>query len=100
MSNDRPPDILSRLIKSPNNHCFGCGPGNPHGLHLHFHEHDGVVTSTFTTEQWQEGWEGVIHGGILATLLDESMAYVLYFAGIRAVTARMEVRYRRPLAKG
>ena len=51
-------------------------------------------------EAHHEGWPGIVHGGILATLLDEAMAYALWFADIRAVTARMETRFRRTVGAG
>jgi acyl-coenzyme A thioesterase PaaI-like protein len=86
--------MVRRIVESPDNRCFVCGPHNPHGLHLHFDFVDGVVRGTFTTAEWQGGWQGVIHGGVLAALLDEAMAYTLFFNGERGVTARMELRYR------
>ncbi|MGH2449065.1 MAG: PaaI family thioesterase [Chloroflexota bacterium] len=91
---------VERLATSPNNWCFACGPGNPHGLHLHMRDEDGVVRAEFVPEAWHEGWEDVIHGGILTTLLDEAMAYVLHFRGVKGLTARMEVRFRAPARKG
>lgn len=90
---DTPLDIAT-LAASPLNRCFACGPGNPHGLHLHFEHEGGVVRASFVPGGLHQGWQGVVHGGILATLLDEAMAYTLFYAGVRAVTARMEVRYR------
>lgn len=53
-----------------------------------------MIRATYAPREWHEGWIGVIHGGVLAAALDEAMAYVLYFAGFKGVTARLEVRYR------
>lgn len=93
--------LARELNRSDTNQCFACGPGNAHGLHLRFDmDADGVVRTRFTAEDWQAGWENVIHGGIVATLLDESMAYTLHFRGWKAVTARMEVRFRLPVRRG
>lgn len=67
---------------------------------MHFTCEEDIVRGSFHADAWQQGWELVIHGGILATVLDEAMAYVLYYAGFQAVTARFEVRYRRPAQAG
>ncbi|MGH2444310.1 MAG: PaaI family thioesterase, partial [Chloroflexota bacterium] len=85
------------LADSPENLCFACGPGNERGLHLHFTTDGTTARAEFSPEDWQYGWQGVVHGGILATLLDEALAYVLFFRGIQAMTARMDIRYRRPV---
>ncbi len=92
--------LVQRVVESPGNHCFVCSPHNPHGLRLHFGYADGEVSATFTPDQWHQGWQGVIHGGILAALLDEAMAYTLFFAGLRGVTVRMNVRYRKAVHAG
>ncbi|MEX2446596.1 MAG: PaaI family thioesterase [Dehalococcoidia bacterium] len=79
--------------------CFACGARNAHGLHLHF-ERDGEdgVLSRYDPKPEDQGFPGVLHGGILAALLDESMAWAMW-ATDRAlgVTAKMETRYRRPV---
>lgn len=58
------------------------------------------MVATFIPGEWHEGWQGVVHGGILTTILDETMAYVLFHAGYEAVTARMDMRYRAPAQRG
>ena len=80
--------------------CFACGTKNPHGLHVHFDRFGAGSRGVFVPEAHHEGWPGIVHGGILATLLDEAMAYALWFADIRAVTARMETRFRRTVGAG
>jgi uncharacterized protein (TIGR00369 family) len=69
-------------------------------MQLQFEEAGDGVSATFTPDARHSGWTGVVHGGILATALDEAMAYVLYFMGVKGLTARMEVRYRRPASHG
>jgi acyl-coenzyme A thioesterase PaaI-like protein len=91
---------LRELVRSPQNHCFACGPGNDCGMKLQFDEVGDEVRCVFEPEHKHSGWTGVVHGGIVATALDEAMAYVLYFMGIKGLTARMEVRYRRPALAG
>jgi uncharacterized protein (TIGR00369 family) len=80
--------------------CYGCGERNPEGLHIHF-EIDGTrVTGRFTPRATHVGFPGVAHGGIAAAVLDEAMGWAMYAVGAWAMTARMEVRYRRPLVLG
>lgn len=100
MTHVQPQPVLRKFVDSPNNHCFACGPGNPVGLHLRFEQLDGVVRTHFVPGEWHEGWQGIVHGGIVTTLLDEAMAYVLYFRDIQAVTARMEARFRGRVERG
>ncbi|HPU35401.1 MAG TPA: PaaI family thioesterase [Bacillota bacterium] len=74
--------------------CFGCGSRNPIGLKLVF-EQDGEVTrTTFVGTPEHQGWNGVIHGGLLATLLDETMSQWLWARNIVTMTAEMTTRYR------
>ena len=80
--------------------CFGCGAANPQGLHLTFTTTDDGVTATFTPLEVHQGYEHVVHGGIISTLLDEVMAWAVAAAGIWAVTGEMQVRFRRPLHVG
>ncbi|HOT02333.1 MAG TPA: PaaI family thioesterase [Acidobacteriota bacterium] len=83
--------------------CFCCGTDNPHGLQLRI-AHDESTGRVFTecalAERYQ-GYRGTVHGGLLATLLDELMAHAaLRVAGGHAATARMEVAFRRPVPVG
>ena len=83
-------------------HCFGCGQLNEHGLHLQLvpdPEGDGV-TAAFVPEPRTEGYTGVVHGGIITTVLDEVMAWSLYRHGIWAVTGQLTTRYRKPIRLG
>jgi uncharacterized protein (TIGR00369 family) len=80
--------------------CFGCGAANPHGLHLKFTPGDNGVQATFTPQGVHQGYEDVVHGGIISTLLDEAMAWAVAAAGIWAVTGEMQVRFRKPLHVG
>jgi acyl-coenzyme A thioesterase PaaI-like protein len=86
--------LLRKIIDAPSNHCFVCSKINPLGLQMRFEQHDGIVSSRFIPGTWHEGWQAVVHGGILAAILDEAMAYTLFFNGQQGVTAKMEVRYR------
>ena len=81
--------------------CFACGPHNPHGLHLtDFRLEDEQYICHFTAQRHHQGWMGLVHGGIVATLLDEIMTRMLWEQGIDAVTGELTVRYRQPAATG
>jgi uncharacterized protein (TIGR00369 family) len=82
---------------SPRHLCYGCGSRNPEGLHIHFEVEGRRVTGRFTARETHVGYPGVAHGGIAASVLDEAMGWAMYAAGAWAMTARMEVKYRKPL---
>ena len=87
----------SRLELSDDQWCFACGRENPKGLHTSWSlDGDGAVRARFQPDRHHQGWKGVVHGGILAALLDEAMAQRLRFSGTHAVTASLTIRYRRP----
>ena len=82
------------------NYCFACGPENPIGLRMTFSHADGVTTSHFTPSREHEGWKDVIHGGILATLMDETMARNIMELGFMILTLKMETQFKRPARPG
>lgn len=77
--------------------CFACGARNRHGLHLRFRRDGaGAVVCRYEPKPEDQGFPGVMHGGVLAALLDESMAWAMWSADrALGVTAKMETRYRR-----
>ncbi len=85
-----------------NNRCFGCGKENPLGLKIAFtlDREKKAIKGEFTPAPEHQGYQGITHGGIIATLLDEAMGRLLFELGTYAVTAWMEVRYTAPLAIG
>ncbi|MBI3127246.1 MAG: PaaI family thioesterase [Candidatus Tectomicrobia bacterium] len=80
--------------------CFVCGPANPIGLKLAFRLEGEVCRSEFTPQAVHQGYDGVTHGGILFSALDDVMANWLFLRGARAYTARGEIRYREPVPVG
>lgn len=80
--------------------CFACGELNAHGLHLVLHRAGDTCWTELTLLPDFQGWEGIAHGGIVATILDEVMGWAL--AGVNAwgLTARMSIEYRRPVPVG
>lgn len=74
--------------------CFACGARNDAGLRLVFrHEGDAVVTE-FTADERFQGFPGLVHGGILATLLDETLNRLAMAEGRMMMTGRLDIRYR------
>ncbi len=81
-------------------YCFACGADNPIGLRLSFElTPDGAVTHTTLPREYQ-GFNNVIHGGIVATLLDEAMAYAVLSHVGEAVTTSLNIKLRRALRVG
>ena len=80
--------------------CFACGPANAIGLQISFTMSDGQCQGQFTANENHVGYENTVHGGIIYSALDDVMANVLYLQGIKAHTARCEIRYRKPLEVG
>ncbi|TFH49119.1 MAG: PaaI family thioesterase [Bacteroidia bacterium] len=94
-------------IKNPfaweQNGCFGCGPSNAAGLRLTFEESDTHLHAAWNPIPEYQGYINVIHGGIIATLLDETGAWCINVkVGTAAVTSVMTVRYLKPayISKG
>ena len=78
-------------------YCFACGEKNPIGLHLKF-DFDGekITTRKFLPREF-EGYEGTAHGGIISTMLDETMCkFISAKYHEKAVTGRLEIRYKYP----
>lgn len=97
---DYPTDHPIRALKDHN--CFGCGALNPIGLHLQFYAlADGAgVWAPWMPTQAYEGYGGMIHGGIISTMMDEILAWSLYARETWAVTARLNTTYRQPVRVG
>jgi uncharacterized protein (TIGR00369 family) len=83
-----------------NNRCFACGKANPIGLKLDFRQEGDSYVADFTPQEAHQGYAGITHGGIVATLLDEAMAKLAWASGLNAVTARLSVNYKKPAPVG
>lgn len=78
--------------------CFGCGADNPTGLRLTFAETDDGVEVRYTAHDDLRGAPGIVHGGIQATLLDETLCMTAYAKlGTSVVTGELTVRYEKPV---
>ncbi len=80
--------------------CFACGALNEHGIHLELHvDGDRCWTELALPERFQ-GWDGIAHGGVICTILDEVMAWSLAATDNWGLTARMAVEFKRPVQLG
>jgi uncharacterized protein (TIGR00369 family) len=88
-----------RLTPNATNHCFGCGGSNARGMQLAFEQDDAArrVRGMFRVPADFQGGAGIVHGGIVATLLDEVMSKLNRFLGDRAVTGELSVKYLKPV---
>ena len=81
--------------------CVLCGAGNPWSLGVTFEiDGDGGVKTFFTPDLRLQGYDGMLHGGVSAALLDAAMTHCLFHRGVRAVTADLRVRYPHPVRMG
>lgn len=87
-------------LRSDANHCFVCGPSNPIGLHLEFRIEDDICRSEFTPGRDHCGYDNVTHGGIVFSILDDVMANWLFLKGLKAYTAKCDIRYKDSLPIG
>ncbi|MCX5527046.1 PaaI family thioesterase [Streptomyces bobili] len=89
------------LLGAHYEHCFGCGGGQSHGLHLEARAGEGVtVTAEFTVQAAHQGAPGLAHGGVLATALDETLGSLNWLLRTIAVTGRLETDFARPVPVG
>ena len=87
----------SRAPSYEDNNCFVCGPNNPVGLRIPFRMEGEVCLGRFTPGRDHVGWDGVVHGGIIFSALDDVMANWLFLQNLLGHTARCETRFRNPL---
>jgi acyl-coenzyme A thioesterase PaaI-like protein len=81
--------------------CFACGSNNGMGLGLKFYKHDdGTIFGNFFADPKFESYSGIIHCGIVATLLDSAMTHCLLMKGIPALTGRLSIKYSIPIRTG
>jgi uncharacterized protein (TIGR00369 family) len=81
-------------------YCFVCGEKNPSGLHLKFVLHDGKVQTEFLPGKIFQGYKNIVHGGIIAAVIDEAMVKTAIMQGMPAVTAEITIRFKNPLMAG
>ena len=81
--------------------CFACGADNPRGLQLKFRvDPDGTATATFVLGSEWEGSRGIVHGGIVTTLLDEAMTKAVAASGCKSITAELQCDFANMPKRG
>lgn len=81
--------------------CFVCGPDNPLGLQVPFQPSgESGSVAIYTARKEHGGWNGILHGGVTFSLMDEAFGWCLYFQDIPSVTARIETRFHKPIPIG
>ena len=90
------------LLVADDEFCFACGQKNPIGLRADFEVDPAACTSYASVRIAPEyqGWQDVVHGGVLATLLDEACIYACRTRVEQCVTAEIQIRYRKPVPVG
>ncbi|MBM3935150.1 MAG: PaaI family thioesterase [SAR202 cluster bacterium] len=80
--------------------CFACGPRNETGMRLRFEVEGDRILTRYTARPEHQGFPGYLHGGVISALLDEVMSRVSLLEGKWTMTAKMEVRFRKPVLIG
>ncbi len=84
-----------------NQGCFACGSANPSGLGMKFSlDSNEELRSEFTAEKRFQGFDGILHGGIVALVLDEMMVNLTWIKGYHAVSAEFHVRLKKAVRTG
>ena len=97
------PNKKYSIIRSQSSsNCFGCGLENKIGFGLNFiiDIADNISYAWITLSREYEGWENVVHGGFISLMMDEAMAKCIASKGIVAVTANLQVSFRKPAFVG
>jgi uncharacterized protein (TIGR00369 family) len=91
---------LSELGVDFQHWCFACGQLNPGGLRLDFEVSRDRAEARYTALERHQGYDGLLHGGVVTALLDEAMGWAIFHQGIWGVTAKISVTFRRPVTIG
>lgn len=90
-----------KVPKGNDHHCFGCSAANPHGLQMDFYYADNTVFSWLSVPEHLCGWDNLLHGGVIATILDEIMSWTaIYILKKFILTKKMTVEFIKPLTIG
>jgi uncharacterized protein (TIGR00369 family) len=92
--------IAGKPVTLEPHNCFACGTLNAGGLHLELHAGDDVCWTELALDKRFEGWDGIAHGGIICTILDEVMGWAVIEHDLWGVTARMAVEFKKPVVIG
>jgi len=95
-----PADPAAFAAANGHAHCLVCGHENPWSLRLSFEPDGEGVRATLVSDPRLQGYAGVQHGGVTATLLDAAMTHCLFHKNVRALTADLHVRYVHAIPSG
>jgi len=91
-------NMIANISSRVHPNCIVCSPANTKGLKLRFASgSDGSTTATFACHEALEGYLGVMHGGVISSILDGAMTHCMFARGKTAVTAEMSTRFRHPI---
>jgi acyl-coenzyme A thioesterase PaaI-like protein len=94
-------DASRKISNEAHPNCFVCGPEHDFGMRLDFALlTDGSVQAEFHCGEAFQGYPGLLHGGIVSSLLDGAMTNCLYAHGQRGVTGELKVRIQHPVVTG
>ncbi len=98
MTTDAGQSLLEETRAQAHRRCVVCGHVNGRAPRLHFAvTDDGRVQATFQPDVTHEGYNGILHGGVISTLLDAAMTNCLFAHGRCGLTAELCVRFRHPV---
>lgn len=87
-------------LPAHHDHCLGCGPDNPHGHRLQARRQGDGVAASHAFDERHVGAPGIVHGGAVATVIDDLYGFLLYLVGTPAVTRQLTVDYLAPALIG
>ncbi len=81
--------------------CFGCGSENHSGLHMTFETNGEQIRTKITVPPQFRGWSKLVHGGVISTILDETMSWAaIYLSKKFILTKQMTIQFHRPMYVG
>ena len=98
---DKKSGAMWKPLASVDKECFACGPENSYGLKMCFESNGEKIHSRLSVKKDFRGWSNLVHGGILSTILDETMSWtVINFTGKFMLTRSMTVEFKKPVCVG
>ena len=89
---------MENSLSPENNKCFACGPNNEKGLEMDFKKgKDNEAVCEYVVQSEYQGYDGIVHGGIITTMIDEAMSKTIHYHDKVAVTAEIKVRFKKSL---
>ncbi|MDX9703956.1 MAG: PaaI family thioesterase [Candidatus Auribacterota bacterium] len=91
-------DNLLKIRRCTHPNCIVCSLSNSRGLNIDFDvSENGEVKADIQFDKQYEGYQGMLHGGVISTILDGAMTNCIFACGQTAVTVEMNIRFRHPV---